>query len=403
MSVYHHNLLTGGSRRCGHSSRESSFLHKACVTTVLLLAWLVVSAAPVQAGEWQYDGAPKVVAIADIHGAHDAMAEAMRAAGVVDEQLSWTAGGAHLVIVGDILDRGPDSRRAMDLLMRLEGEAEGAGGKVHVLIGNHEAMNLVGDLRYVSTSEYAAFADEETAEERERWFQEYARARAPADQGPEGLATVFRQKFPAGFFAHRRAFGSDGKYGAWLLSKPAVVVINDTAFVHGGLSPMIGQIGLEGVNTAAERKALAGKLLEWLAAGTLPVTPGPGPLEWALIVLAVALCLLPAPSPAADAPAGYTVLRRVRAFGKWIDHGGWFPEWRVRLFRKDAGVWEGVDPHYDIVVRRGTVGRLRGEIVHYTYDDLSDHIHTVNRFSSVLAREHAARGRARRDHHQSGK
>ena len=248
MSVYHHNLLTGGSRRCGHSSRESSFLHKACVTTVLLLAWFVLSAVPVQADDWQYDGAPRVVAIADIHGAHDAMAEAMRAAGVVDEQLSWAAGEAHLVIVGDILDRGPDSRRVMDLLMRLEGEAEAAGGKVHVLIGNHEAMNLVGDLRYVSTSEYAAFADEETAEERDRWFQEYVRARAPGGQTPEGLATLFRQKFPAGFFAHRRAFASDGKYGAWLLSKPAIVVVNGTAFVHGGLSPMVEQIGLEGVN-----------------------------------------------------------------------------------------------------------------------------------------------------------
>ena len=188
------------------------------------------------------------MAIADIHGAHDAMVEAMRAAAIVDEEVSWVGGASHLVIVGDILDRGPDSRRVMDILMRLEGEAEAAGGKVHVLIGNHEAMNLVGDLRYVSGSEYAAFAGEETAEERERWFQEYARARAPADQSPEGLATLFRQKFPAGFFAHRRAFASDGKYGAWLLSRPAIVVINRTAFVHGGLSPMVEELGLEGVN-----------------------------------------------------------------------------------------------------------------------------------------------------------
>jgi hypothetical protein len=223
-------------------------LHKALVTTALLLTWLVLAAVPVRAAGWQYEDVSRVIAIADVHGAHDAMVEAMQQAAVVDEQLSWVAGPAHLVIVGDILDRGPDSRRAMDLLMQLEVEAEAAGGKVHVLIGNHEAMNLVGDLRYVSTSEYAAFADEETAEERERWFQEYARARAPAGQAPEGLATLFRQKFPAGFFAHRRAFASDGKYGAWLLSKPAIVVINDTAFVHGGLSPMVEEIGLEGVN-----------------------------------------------------------------------------------------------------------------------------------------------------------
>ncbi len=214
----------------------------------LLLAWLLLAIMPAQANQWQYDGVSRVVAIADIHGAYDAMVEAMQKAGVVDEQLSWAAETAHLVIVGDILDRGPESRAAMDLLMQLEIEADSAGGKVHVLIGNHEAMNLVGDMRYVSSREYAAFADEETTEERERWFQEYVRTRASGGQSPEGLATMFRQKFPAGYFAHRRAFASDGKYGAWLLTKPAIVVVNGTAFVHGGLSPMVEDIGLEGVN-----------------------------------------------------------------------------------------------------------------------------------------------------------
>jgi len=136
----------------------------------------------------------------------------------------------------------------MDLLMQLEVEAETAGGMVHVLIGNHEAMNLVGDLRYVSSSEYAAFADEEQPEDRERWLAAYAQHRAPSEQSPEAVSTVFRQKYPPGFFAHRREFASDGKYGKWLLAKPAIVVVNGTAFVHGGLSPMVEKIGLEGVN-----------------------------------------------------------------------------------------------------------------------------------------------------------
>ena len=69
------------------------------------------------------------------------------------------------------LDRGADSRRVMDLLMRLEQEAARAGGRVHLLLGNHEVMNLIGDLRYVADGEYAAYQDVETAEERERWFQ----------------------------------------------------------------------------------------------------------------------------------------------------------------------------------------------------------------------------------------
>lgn len=221
-------------------------MHKVLVTTLLLLLAILPGRAP--ATEWQFDGVSRIVAISDVHGAFDAMVDAFKAADIVDADLAWSGGDSHLVIVGDILDRGPDSRSAMDLLMRLEAEAEADGGRVHVLIGNHEAMNLVGDLRYVSAGEYAAFAGEEKAEERERWFGVFGQKRSPPDQTPEGVATVFSQKFPNGFFAHRRAFGADGKYGDWLLDKPAVVVINRTAFVHGGLSPMIGEIGLDGVN-----------------------------------------------------------------------------------------------------------------------------------------------------------
>ena len=95
------------------------------------------------------------------------MVATLRNAGVIDDERMWSGGASHLVIVGDILDRGSDSRDAMDLLMQLEGQAEAAGGKVHVLIGNHEAMNLVGDLRYVSRDEFAAFIEEESAAERE--------------------------------------------------------------------------------------------------------------------------------------------------------------------------------------------------------------------------------------------
>ena len=215
------------------------------LTSLLIL---VLLAAPTHAEDWQFDNVPRVVAIADVHGAYEAMVETLGNAGIVDETLSWSGGEAHLVIVGDVLDRGPESRAVMDLLMQLEAESETAGGKVHVLIGNHEAMNLVGDLRYVSRAEYAAFADEETADERERWFTAWAARNANEGGDDSALRADFDERFPVGFFAHRRAFSSTGKYGAWLLSKPLVVVINGTAFVHGGLSPMIAEIGLDGVN-----------------------------------------------------------------------------------------------------------------------------------------------------------
>ena len=142
-----------------------------------LLALLVACSLPVaaSANEWQFSGVERIVAVSDIHGAYEPLVATLRNAGVLDTDLGWAGGATHLVIVGDILDRGPDSRDAMDLLMRLEAEAETAGGMVHVLIGNHEAMNLIGDLRYVAKEEFAAFADEETEEERARWLAEYAR------------------------------------------------------------------------------------------------------------------------------------------------------------------------------------------------------------------------------------
>ncbi len=243
---------------------------------MLTLIAALVFATSATADQWRFEDVERVVAIADIHGAYEPMVAALGQANVIDDALAWSGAETHLVIVGDILDRGPDSRAAMDLLMRLEGEAAAAGGQVHVLIGNHEAMNLVGDLRYVSKAEYMAFADDELAEDRERGFLAFAENRVSAGEGPAAVRAIFNQKHPQGFFAHRRAFSSDGKYGKWLLSKPVVIVVNGTAFVHGGLSPMIGVIGLDGVNGR-----LRGEMVEYvrqldivLAAGALLPSDG---------------------------------------------------------------------------------------------------------------------------------
>jgi len=212
---------------------------------VLLLTFL--QSAVSLASEWQFSGVGRVVAVSDIHGAYGAMITTFTKAGIIDENLAWYGETTHLVITGDLLDRGPDSRQVMDLIMRLEVEAEAAGGRVHQLIGNHEVMNLVGDLRYVAKREYAAFADDESEEEREQWFQRFRDTR-PAETNESTLLASFNELAPPGFFGHRRAFRADGHYGKWLLQKPLMVVIDGTAFVHGGISPYVGEYGLEGVN-----------------------------------------------------------------------------------------------------------------------------------------------------------
>ena len=215
-------------------------------TIIVCCLFLLVQ--PAAAQEWRYDDVGRIVALSDVHGAFAPMVRTLRNASVISDAESWIAGDTHLVIIGDLLDRGPDSRQVMDFLMRLEREAETAGGKVHVLIGNHEVMNLLGDLRYVSREEYAAFADEETERERDRWFAAYRDRTSADDDDPEAARTNFDESFPAGFFAHRRAFAANGQYGEWLLTKPLMVVINNAAFVHGGLSPMAGEVGVDGVN-----------------------------------------------------------------------------------------------------------------------------------------------------------
>lgn len=215
-------------------------------TNLLLLLIALAAATPANSDESRIDNVDRVVAIADVHGAYGAMVGTLTNAGILDDELSWVGGATHLVIVGDILDRGPESRAAMDLLMRLEGEAEAVDGRVHVLLGNHESMLLTGDMRYVSAQEYAVFAEEQDPADRDRWFALFAsrNQRAAAD----ALRAEFDQKFPPGYFAMRRAFAAEGKYGAWLLQKKITVVINGTAFVHGGLSPDIGKVGLDGIN-----------------------------------------------------------------------------------------------------------------------------------------------------------
>jgi len=89
---------------------------------------------------------------------------------------------------------------------------------------------------------------------------------------------------------------------------------------------------------------------------------------------------------------GYLFPRQVHYLGRWIRHGEWYPDVKLRLFRRELGRAEGREPHDHIVVR-GRIRRLEHPIHHYTYDDLRDHVETMNRFSSITAREQFREGR----------
>ncbi|MEM7415313.1 MAG: metallophosphoesterase [Gemmatimonadota bacterium] len=198
--------------------------------------------------QWRWEGVERQVVIPDVHGAFDEFVQLLKATEVVDENLHWIGGETHLVSLGDLLDRGPASRQAMDLLMRLEGQAVEAGGRVHVILGNHEELVLTGDLRYVSEGEYDAFAPDETEEMREAgyaWFRADALGGSPDS---EGARAAFDSAFPHGYFGLRAGFASDGTYGSWLLDLPTIIVINNTAYVHAGLPELISEMSLAEVN-----------------------------------------------------------------------------------------------------------------------------------------------------------
>ena len=148
-------------------------LMRALIVTLLLLA-----PAAAVAGQAVYNGIDRVVAIGDVHGKLEQARSILHKAGLIDDDGNWSGGKTHLVFVGDLLDRGDDGLEAVQLVRRLEQQALDAGGRVHVLMGNHEAMNLTRDLRYVSDGAYADFADQVDAKERKKQLKLYQRLRS---------------------------------------------------------------------------------------------------------------------------------------------------------------------------------------------------------------------------------
>ena len=123
----------------------------------VLLFLVLVGLASAGPAKNPLEHAETVVAIGDVHGDFDDFVAILKQVGLIDEQHHWTGGKTTLIQVGDVLDRGPKPREAMDLLMSLEKEAPQAGGRVVSLLGNHEMMNIMGDLRYVTAGELCQF------------------------------------------------------------------------------------------------------------------------------------------------------------------------------------------------------------------------------------------------------
>jgi hypothetical protein len=204
-----------------------------------------------------WENVQRIVAIGDVHGDYEQFVTLLRQSGLIDQKENWVGGATHLVQTGDVPDRGPDSRKAMDLLMKLEGQAKKSNGYVHALIGNHEAMNVYGDLRYVHPGEYAAFQTPRSEQVRERAYEEYVRRvkdTQPREQWPDfdgAYRAAWDKDHPLGYFEHRQAYSPIGKYGKWIIDHNVVIKINDILFLHGGIGPNYASSSVREINKQA--------------------------------------------------------------------------------------------------------------------------------------------------------
>jgi hypothetical protein len=201
--------------------------------------------------------------VGDLHGDFSAWRDITLAARLVDAEGRWIGGDTVLVQTGDVVDRGPDSLRIIQDLMRLQREALPAHGQVIALVGNHEAMNMTGDFRYVSAGDYAAFVDGKSAQRREALYDSNKKAIETAyrQQDPRTTDDAAKQAWfnatPLGSIEHSIAWAPTGAIGRWVAANPAVVLLDGNIFVHGGISPLYANIPVDEINRQVRAALLA--------------------------------------------------------------------------------------------------------------------------------------------------
>ncbi|MCI0416391.1 metallophosphoesterase [bacterium] len=207
-------------------------------------------------------GEPRIVAVGDVHGDLSSFVAILKTAQILDANGKWSGGKSILVQTGDVLDRGTQGRQSLDLLMQLEQAAPKQGGRVFPLLGNHEVMNLMGDLRYVPAEEFANFATKQSDQLLKRSYESYKQfqmqkageRKLPAPEFTPQMEEEWLKAHPRGFLEHREAYGPRGKYGKWLRKQNTVADVQHNVFLHGGIDPKIIPIKVQEVNDRIHRE-----------------------------------------------------------------------------------------------------------------------------------------------------
>ncbi len=190
-------------------------------------------------------GSSRVVAVGDVHGSEDGLLAILRATGLIDESRRWTGGAATFVQTGDVTDRGAAVKNVLDIMRALGADARRSGGTVVPVLGNHEIMNLVGELRDVTPAICESFGGANAAATRDTAWRTYSdlvkkrSARRPGET-PLGLSRTqasFVAAYQPGCVEYRLAFGPEGEYGRWLRTLPIAVKVEGSVFMHAGAPP----------------------------------------------------------------------------------------------------------------------------------------------------------------------
>lgn len=160
-----------------------------------------------------YKKVDSLYVVGDIHGRYDQLTILLIKSKIIDKELNWIAGKSHIVFLGDVFDRGNDVIKVLWFIYGLEEKAALAGGRVHLVLGNHEIMTMTNDLRYVNRKEL-------------------------------NIAIAHRMGYDELFHP------IDSYLGSWLRSKVSVLKIDKVVFAHGGILD-IGPISLDEFNNKA--------------------------------------------------------------------------------------------------------------------------------------------------------
>ncbi|TPV93074.1 MAG: calcineurin, partial [Myxococcales bacterium FL481] len=163
-----------------------------------------------------------IIAFGDVHGDYENTLAVLRQSGVIDDDGHWSIGETVVVQVGDQLDRGYGEEEILDLFERLRVEARSAGGAFYALIGNHETLNVEGEMDY-----------------------------------------VFDESAFGGLAARTQAFAPGGEWAIRLAKRVTVLQLGESVFVHGGVRPEYAEVGVETINAEVRR---------WLT-GETPMEP----------------------------------------------------------------------------------------------------------------------------------